>query len=412
MLRLILASYNKYFFLSIFLVVLCSTCVLGVGIGQYSPATETLFQSGIEKTYTFYLFDNSRIHASLEGDLAPYATINDSNPDGPPRNIEVIIKFPAYLEPGIHSLYLVATEATTNNAAMGGIASVRTGIKVFSLYPFKHPVFNGVTTNDLNINETANIGLSVTNYGEETINSANGFITVYDENNQTIAILPTETKSIGSFETQTLNAVLDAAEYNLSAGKYTAVGNVSYDGFNINYTSSGTFMVGELNVNIVDTTASLIVNATNEYDITLESDWAGDLDNVYAKITTPKGDIIKTPDVDLVKPGNGRKAAGQLQTYIETKGLDIGTYDYNITVYYKDQSFIKTVSVNIIDGVPPKIVKPQAVSNDMIIIILAILIVLAIAAYIILFNKHLGATTRRKDDNKTVSNDDIRPPTL
>lgn len=431
----------KKYFLFIFLIIIYGTfiqCayVFGVGIGQYSNEKEILFQPGIEKTYKFYLFDNAKIHASLEGDLAKYATINDPNPDGPQRNIEVTIKFPDYLEPGVHTLYLVATQATENTAAMGGIASVRTGLRVFSLYPFKHPILNGVAANDLNINEKTTIGLSVTNYGEEAIMGASGIITVYDEYNNTIAILNTDTKSISPYETQTLNSVLDAALYNLSSGTYTAVGNVTYDDANINYTASGKFMVGELNINIVDATKELIVNATNKYYITLESDWAGDINNVYAKITTPKGEIIKTPNLDLVKPGAGRKAAGQLEAYIETKGLDIGPHDFDITVYYEGLTYSKTVTVNIIDGVPPKIEKPNIISNNTAVMILGALIVLSVLTYFLVFNKSFNSknnngrseknnnndsdaksfnpsnTGRNENNNNAVLDSEIRPPTL
>ena len=59
--------------------------VQGVGIGQYSSQTETLYQPGTQKTYKFYLFDSPKIHASLEGDLAKYAVINETNNNEAPR---------------------------------------------------------------------------------------------------------------------------------------------------------------------------------------------------------------------------------------------------------------------------------------------------------------------------------------
>jgi len=406
-----------------FFFIIAAAYVNAVGIGQYSNEKETLYQPASVKVYKFYLFDSSKIHVSLEGDLAAYATINDSNPDGPARNVEVTITFPEYLEPGVHILYLVATQATGPNAAMGGLASVRTGIRVFSLYPYKHPIFNAVSANDMNINEKGNIGLSITNYGEEMITAASGTITVYDEYNKTIAVLPTDTKSVGPYESQSLNAVLDASMYNLTAGIYTAVGNLTYDDIDMNYTQAAQFIVGELNVNIVDSTKELIVNATNKYHVTLESDWAGDIDNVYARITTPNGDMIKTPNIDLIKPGNGRKAAGQLEAYIETKGLSVGNYSFGITIYYDGQSVTKTLDVNIIDGIPPKIDRPPIVSTDTALMIIGGLIIALVVAYFLIFRKSFSKTTGNNDsranssntnksNNKAVSDNDIRPPTL
>jgi hypothetical protein len=404
-------------------IVSAASPVLGIGIGKYDNQQIFVFQSGLEKTYTFYLFDDAHIHCSIEGDLAQYTTIKDPNPDGGPRNVEVTIKLPDYLEPGAHTMYITAIQASAaGGATVGGIASVRTGITVFALYPGKRPVFNGVYVADLNVNEKTTFSLGLTNNGEETIADANGFITIYDQNNNTIAILRTNSVSVGAFETTSVVTTLDAYQYNLSVGTYRAVGNLTCDNENINYTHEANFIVGNMNVDIMDTTKDVIVNATNKYYITLESDWSGDIDNVYAKITMPDGKVIKTPNVDMIKANQGSKAAAQIEAYMETNDLSVGTYDIDVTVYYKGLSKSNKIKLNVIDGKAPTVEKPKLITPMTIFIFVGIIIIIFVAGYFLVFKR--GSSVSRVDNssNKINSNmnevkqpnndESIRPPSL
>jgi hypothetical protein len=398
--------------------------VLGVGIGKYTNEQNILFQPGLEKTYTFYLYDDSTIHCSIEGDLAEYAVIKDPSPDGGPRNVEVALTLPDYLEPGSHTLYIVATQASSiGEATVGGVASVRTGVNVFALYPGEYPSFDGVYANDLNVNEKTNMVIGLSNEGEDTIADASGIITIYDQNNNTIAILHTNSVSVKPFEKQTLSAELDAAVYNLSVGTYRAVGNLTCDGTNVNHTEETNFIVGTMNVDIVDTTPDVIVNATNKYYINLESDWSGDIDNVYAKITMPDGKVIKSPNVDMIKSTQGSKAQAQIETYMETTDLSPGSYDVDITVYYKGLSRSNKIKLNVIEGKAPIIEKPKLITPMTIFIALGILVILFVAMYFLVFKHSDGNNTTSSHKNipdnnnnteiRQPNNDDgIRPPSL
>ena len=384
--------------------------VLGVGIGKYTNQQSILFQPGLQKTYSFYVYDDSAIHCSIEGDLAEYATIKDPNPNGGPRNVEVVLTLPDYLEPGSHTLYIVATQASSNGeATVGGVASVRTGVNVFALYPGKYPVFTSTNANDLNLNEKTTITIGLSNNGEETIDNANGIIIVYDQNNNTIAILHTNSVSVGPFETQSLSTVLDATLYNLSVGTYRAVGNLTCDGINVNYTTETNFIVGTLNVDIVDTTPEVIVNATNKYYINLESDWSGDIDNVYAKITMPDGKVIKTPNVDMIKATQGSKPQAQIEAYLETAGLNTGSYDIDVTLYYKGLSKSNKIKLNVINGKAPLIEKPKIISPMTIFIALGIIVIIFITLYFLVF-KHGGGNASSSNKNSATNNTEIRQP--
>jgi hypothetical protein len=369
------------------------------------------FEPGVEKKIMFNVFDSKIIVLSLEGDLAPYAKIIDPAPNTGRRDVTVLLKYPEYLEPGSHILYLVATEGTTATGTVGGIASVRAGIRVFALYPEQHPVLNGLVTNDLNVDEKALMGLSITNYGEEKIESAIGKITVYDRDNTTVAILETESKSISPFESTVINTVLDSAVYNLSAGIYSINGSFTYDGVSYASTKTGQFRVGRMSVDIIDSTPQVYINSTNKLYITIESEWAGNINDVYAKITTPNGKIIKTPNVDMISAGGAQKAVAQLEAYWETDGLNVGTYDLDISVFYKGESNSKRMKIDLIEGTPPIIEKPKSeINSTLIMIVVSVIVILFILLYFFVFRKNSGKNST--DAIRRVEDNDIKPPSL
>jgi hypothetical protein len=397
------------FFILISTLFLCSVNVLAVGIGTYNIEKSMIFRPGLEKTYMFYVYDTHSVSASLEGDLAEYATLMDPSPDGNSRNIEVTIRLPEYMEPGLHTLYITATQFFNEAATVGGIASVRTGLTVFALYPGKHPVLQSVEVNDLNVNEKSRIGVNLINDGEETIDAAIGRLTVYDSSDNVIAILTTEPQSVSSYETKTITTILDAAVYNMSVGKYKVIGNLIYDGIDIGYTKEKELIVGSMKVEIIDTTLEVYANSTNKYYISISSDWSGDIENVYAKINLPNGKVVKTPAVDLIKPSQGRKASAEIETYLETEKMNLGTYDIDITLYYKDLTTTKRVKLNVVEGKAPEIEKAKLITPTITLIGISILLIVFIGAYFLVFRRK-GSHSSGSSNSR--ANDEIRPPTL
>jgi len=399
----------KKMFLLLFLFMILSPLVLAVGIGEYNNKKLILFEPGKEEELKFQLVDGSRIKASLEGDLAEYSTLIDTYPDGGTRNIIIRVKLPEYLEPGEHKIYLVATEVSESSATLGGIASVRSGVTVFALYPSTHPVFKGIVANDFNINEKGDIGLNVVNYGEELIENSYGTITIYNQEDTQVAVLQTESRKINPFEEVKISATLNSAAYNLTPGIYTANGSLICDNTPYPLTLEGKFRIGQMKVDLIDSTKEVYVNSTNKYILTIESDWAGNINDVYAKIITPNGKTLKTPNVDMTSLGGGRKATAQVETYWETEGLATGTYDMNITIYYQGLTTSKSVKINIIEGKAPEIQKPKKTNSSIIyIVIIFVVIIILIISYFIVFKKG-----NRRSNEKNNSDDlEIKPPSL
>lgn len=396
--------FNKLF-LWIFLSIIVCSFATSVGIGQFFSDKIIPFEPGVETELKLSVFDSSKIQVTLEGDLMPYATIIDPNPNGGPRTVTVRLKFPEYLQPGEHTLYLVASEYTGQEASVGGVASVRAGIKAFALYPAKHPTLQGVVASDTNINEKTEIGINVINQGEDPIDVAYGKMRVYNQENNLVAILETDSASITSYQGVSMTTDLDGATYNLTPGIYRVNGTLIYDNIEHPITMEGTFRVGRMNIDVIDSTKEVIVNATNKYKIIIESDWSGTINDVYARITMPNGKSLKTPNVDMISTG-GSKGVAELETYWETENIGTGTYDAEITIYYNGQTSTKKVQVNIINGVAPAIEKKKEINPDLKIgIIAAAVLIVIIIVYLTVF--------RKKGSNSTNTSDgEIKPPSL
>lgn len=406
---------KKFYFFSFIFIVILSTFTYGVGIGQYNRERQILFESGMEKTYGFQLSDSLKIDTSVEGDLARYAVINDPLPGGPPRNIEVTLKLPEFLDPGVHILYVVASERPDTEASIGGISSVRVGMEVFALYPGKHPYINNVLAKDININDTSTIQLIMINQGEETIEQAYAEFAVYDQDGKFITSLRSDSKSVAPYETQTLMAVLDTSSLDLKPGTFKVTGNLTYDNTLYPESRESTFIIGEMKVDIIAYTPELFANSTNKFVMTLESDWAGDINDVFGRISLPNGKVIKTPNADLSKPGPGIKASAVLETYIETDGMPLGTNELSIDINYADKVTNQKINVNIVDGKPPEVEKPRIITPMLIFIALSVIIILFVAVYFLVFRKGgSGREPSHKQDHGSVqdSNIDIKPPSL
>ena len=404
----------KNIFLFFLVTLLIFPTVLGVGIGEYTKQKEFLVEPGKDVKYEFYVFDSPRVNANIEGDFTPYVTLSDPNPGGGPRNVDVTIKIPDNATPGRHTIYLTATEAPPSTGTVGGIASVRTGVTAIVLYPGKYPVFNGMNIDDVNVNETAQITVSLTNYGREAIIQANGTITIYDSENKTVAVVQTGNAPYWPYETRDLKASLDTAAFNLAPGIYKAAVNISYDGESLNSTPQQTqFIVGQLKVNVIDSSKVAYPNATNKYQLSIESDWAGTLSDVYAIIKTPNGKTLKTPSIDLRIPAPGQKSDAVLETYWETTGMNLGDYNMDVTLYYKDQTNTVSVPVKIIEGTAPVIEKPNGIfSSGNLTLFIGIIVIAAIAIY---FYVKLGKNSTGRipsGTNESVEDNDIRPPSL
>ena len=96
-----------------------------------------------------------------------------------------------------------------------------------------------------------------------------------------------------------------------------------------------------------------------------------------------------------------------LETYWETKGLEIGEYDVVIEIFYEKTSIKKTVKVNVIDGIPPIIEKPKTfeIKTTTIAIIAAVILALINIGIFFYIKK-----PKNKNEESNQNSTSIQPP--
>jgi hypothetical protein len=358
----------------------------------------------------------------LTGDFVEYAQLIDPAPKSGSRAITVQVKLPASLEPGFYTLYMNAKEIADVTAPVGGVAAVRVRIPILVLHDDAFPMFD-LNVKDGNVDAPLEMIVSVHNYGRKTISAAQGYIDVLDENSKTLTTIKTEVKSVGSNKDESLKAVLDTKSLSLKPNLYKAIARLNYDSIALPDMKERNFMIGSFNVKISSITPKIYPKTTNKFEIYVLSDWAGSITDVYAKVYTPDGDVLKTPNIDLVKPDtNTEKASGKLETYWETDDLTLGTYDVDIELFYNKGSLGRqSFKVDIVE-MPADIVIEQPKQFELValdgsniilfnktvpltiflMILLAIIVILNL--FLFIRKKPFSAASHANNSAKSVSN--------
>lgn len=343
-----------------------------------------IFEPYLEKEFVVYVFNFEKIESIIyAGELAPYAELIDTNQYGPPREIRMRLSLPESLAPGIYTVQFGGREYYEVGGTVGGLAAVASTVTVLSLYPGIYPTFS-LSSYDIGLGEKMNLTVNIDNFGTQDIQEAYANIDIYDSDGNLITTLktnnvrvPSKKSSLGSVSAQ---ATFDSSKFGLKPGFYNAIATLSYDGQTLPEKKESLFRLGTLKVNVVDWTKTIYANVTNKFVITIESDWSGKIDDVYARVSTPDG-ILKTPNLDIDK-----FQRAQLEAYWEVKKTELGNQTISIELFYAGLSEIKQVVVEVVPPIGPGVEKPQLISPILLgMIILALLI--AANLYFFFFKK-------------------------
>jgi len=399
-------------FLTFFLL-LSSGLVYGVGIAQPSlEERQLVFKPGLEATYDFQILNADRIHTYVAGDLAQYATIIDDAQDSGPRGIQARIKLPQELAPGRYEILIGAKELPKDSSMIGGVAAIQSRISILSLYDGVYPQFS-FAARDVNINDKATFKVNVLNLGKQDIAIAQGIIDIYDLNNNSITTINTDIQSIPSNSNVELNATFDTSKFSLQPGIYIARARYTYNGIILNQTDEQKFMIGQMRITITDWSRTIYVNTTNKFTVNIESDWAADIKDVYAKIQFPNENRpVKTPNMDLIKDISSDKttvkASTMLETYWETAGMNTGMTKVDVEIFYDKQTIRQTLDVNVTTSPIPILEQPKKFDmlafkdNNIILLNMTIpmtVFLMIVLSIIVLFNIYYFAARKKKGGN-------------
>jgi hypothetical protein len=319
----------------------------------------------------------------VTADLAQYFKISNTLfkqvIPGESPSFSVSVDLPlGIIEPGNHRVKVGVREL----APSGSGFAVVTGIEaIFNIIvPFQGQYLKYyISAKNVNENESVPISLELENQGTDNISSVYATVNILDSNGDTVATTQTNTESLAIETSTVLTAQIPAEK--LAPGDYTINATIYYDGKE--ETAANTFKVGTLNFLILNQTSQVLAGIINQMSIAVESQWADDVENVYAELTIGNQPTIRTLPETVGAFGNET-----LTAYFDATDLKKGIEPMTIVLYYENSTTTKNTQIDIAEQSPlTEFVNNLSPIYIVFIIAIIAIIVVNICLFIILMKK-------------------------
>ncbi|MDP1695113.1 MAG: hypothetical protein Q8L34_06250 [Candidatus Woesearchaeota archaeon] len=285
----------------------------------------------------------------LGGDLAQYMKSEEGFFVIPPyqsKAYTITIDFPAVIrKPGEHIVSVNAVQAPINTGkeaqGIGAVISVEGKIVIRVPYTGKYAETT-LELQDINEGEQSKATFSTINYGLEDIQRAVGTLQIYDATGALLDSLSTPQVYIPAQTTETALIVLDSSKY--GAGIFPIIAFTEYDGDTTEQITEE-LRIGTLFVNVTDYTKKVYTKSLVPFQIQVHNRWNNQIEHLSAEIRffkqgTQIGDVLITPSIAL--PAWEQLPLSALW---DTRLVETGLYDAQITLHYYDKTTLVTVPV-------------------------------------------------------------------
>ena len=308
-----------------------------------------IYKPGLTKHYSLWFGGADKINITLEGDFARFARLQDPNPLGGPRTVDLFIELPSHeanITPGWHYVYVHATEVGPEKGMITGLASIRIQYKFLKLYPGVF-ITGSLSVSDIDVNQTAFFQTRISNYGSESADNVYSVITVFDVNGSYKGFAKTEASALKSGDTITLGAYFNSK--GLMPGKYKAVANVFYNDENKTLPEAY-FRIGVRELRVLNYTKTVEAGVPNRFFVIVQNLWNLPAENVYADITVSSENEelnFKTPS-EIIPEFSVKK----LDTFLDASTLSPGDKALTIKIFFEGENVLTINDVL-------KVVKPE-----------------------------------------------------
>ena len=333
---------------------------------QGNHLSPIIFEPGKKIVNHYAISDTDKeVKLSLGGDLIEYVTITEVVNN----QFDLIIEVPETLpEPGSYSFSLQANEiGNPKKPGVGSLLSVNLRFLV-EVPPHGKAISVSFDIPDVNEHEPIPISVNIVSKGLENINLLTGKVTVYDQENLSVASLNLKGKPLLALASTTLSANIPADK--LSPARYWAKAVVNYDGEE--KIAQDAFKIGNLDLILVNYTSQLETEF-GEFNALVENNWGNPIQIAYATVSIAGNELLTTPTIFL-----GPWQKGELEGILKTDFVP-GNYSGSIKLFYDGLSKTEEVIFTIVE--PPTEV--QEISVNLLIVISVIL--LLIISFTILF---------------------------
>lgn len=322
-----------------------------------SPGMETfLFQPNMVHSSEIKLIGETEPFAAKitpTGDLEQYITVSTDTIIVPPEgsSFSYTMSLPETLKPGKYKTSIVIEKQASVSAdgagksQFGALGALGYVLLVTVPYEGKYAEAKIEATNS-NIGRPVDFTVRVMNYGNESIALAQGNITTYDVNGNSVGTVQTDAASILTGGTAELYS--HWTPKNVSLGVYRAKVVVTYDGMETEAETS--FQIGDLALDILDMAPKELEQGTiNKFSITVQSYWSATIANVYATITLRKENENTPLDVVTTAPISvDLWQANAVVGYWDATKRELGNYTAEVVLYYADKTTAKNFTIALV----------------------------------------------------------------
>lgn len=322
-----------------------------------SPGLEQfLFQPNLTHTSEIELIGETELFEAkitATGDLEQYVTVSTDTIIVPPEgtSFSYTMILPETLKPGKYKTSIVIEKQAFTSAdgagksQFGALGALGYVLLVTVPYEGKYAEAKIEATNS-NIGRPVDFTVRIMNYGNESIALAQGNITIYDVNGNSVGTVQTDAAGILTGGTAELYSHWTPKD--VSLGVYRAKVIVTYDGMETEAETS--FQIGDLALEIVDFSPKELEQGTiNKFSVSVQSYWSATISNVYATITfyrenenTPLDVVTTAPiSVDLWQ-------TNAVDGYWDATERELGNYTAEVVLHYADKTTAKNFTVALV----------------------------------------------------------------
>lgn len=388
--------------------ILLASSVLGLGI---SPSrNEVYYSSGEIREVSFRIINNEHKDANIRliarGELADYVDFEkelvEIRTDEPEKIITYTMNMPRKLEPGVHTVEIVAVESGYGNDEIL-VANVGVVHKLHVRVPYPDQYLEGILyISEARPNEEVTFTATVSNVGSDDIEKIQGSLLITGPSNEGVARLSTDEISLAKERKSKVEAKWIA---NVNPGTYHVQAIIEYDNGKVLVLEKD-FDVGEPLIDIEDVrVASFKLGTIAKFDIAIANKWNQKMPDVYGitDISDSTGvpvDSYKTSSADI--PAEGTK---EFNAYWDTTGIEAGEFIISVKAHYlgriKEKVYEMEVKENEIILTSPSFTG-QVISNNeqpgklntTVIIIVVVGIFIVVLAQMIM--KYMGSGAPKK----------------
>jgi hypothetical protein len=300
---------------------------------------------------TLTIIDNDRISMDIvfvtRGELASSISFVNQTvhlTDKQTFDLPITFTIPDGLKPGLHEGLIGPLQLPpAGGKGISAVVSVLTQLRVRVPYPNKYAEIE-LDAQDISLSDTEQFTITLHNYGNETINFAQGKVEIYDDYGLAgIAQIDPVQNVAPSSATEML-----ANWKPQKAGIYHAKAIVDYDSL-IAVSENRTFRVGDIYMEIKGVEPrTLISGEINTLAVDAQSKWNAPLES-YANIQ-----LFKLTNSGILVEGGSKTETFQsweiksLAAYLDLKNVPVGTYPGLVTLHYSGKTTNMSAEFNVV----------------------------------------------------------------